>query len=406
MYHYRIEKGKIPIVFYKNDSNFVSMSFVFKAGSSSETLDEYGIAHFLEHMHFQGTKTKNKKEISRLLATYGQFNAETWYFYTSYYFDCVKSNFDVCFDLLTDCVFNSTFPQEEIDKEKEVVLEEYYMYNNSQTSCFSEFVFKNAFKEEMHDIISDPENISKFSLDKILEFRNRNYTLNNICLVISGNLDFDELVKKVDLIEHNLTEVDTQTVCINQHDNCKFSTTTKKFNQSSYAILLDWIHPSDDSKKIGSIFKACLQQILYDNIRDDLGLCYRVSLESLKDSKNSYMFLSTLTSSKKIQILEQSLNDLFNQIKITGFDDFVLELAKNQYLYNVALLKDRSEITSDYMTNKFVYNQDFESMKKNSNFDTEISVTNNDLICFANKYLNNFKVFEMISEIEGEDDNE
>jgi len=74
MYNYRIEKGKIPIIFYKNNSNFVSASFVFKAGSSLENPEDYGIAHFLEHMHFQGTKNRTKKEISRLVSTYGSFN--------------------------------------------------------------------------------------------------------------------------------------------------------------------------------------------------------------------------------------------------------------------------------------------------------------------------------------------
>ena len=401
MYNYRIEKGKIPIIFYKNNSNFVSASFVFKAGSSLENPEDYGIAHFLEHMHFQGTKNRTKKEISRLVSTYGSFNAETWYFYTSYYFDCIKTNFDICFDLLTDCVFNSTFPQEEIDKEKQVVLEEYYMYNNSQNDVFNEFIFDSAFSSELHNIIGSPETISKFDLNKILNFK-KNYTLENICLVISGDLDFNELIKKVDSIEHNLSSEHVPLVSYSYKNDPKFSINTKKFNQSSYAMCFDWIHPTQDVKKVGSIFKGCLQQLLYDNIRDDLGVCYRVSLETLKDFDKSNMFLSTLTSSSKISKLEQALNDLFNKIKSEGFDEFLIELAKNQYMYNVALIKDRSEISSEYTSNKFVYSKNFDDLKNTVDFDLEIDVSNDDLKEFAKKYLTNFKIFEMISE-EGEE---
>jgi len=82
MLNYRLEAGKIPVIFCKNNTNFTDMTVVFRTGSANEDKDSYGIAHFLEHMVFKGTEKYNKKELLNLMTKYGEFNAETQYFFT------------------------------------------------------------------------------------------------------------------------------------------------------------------------------------------------------------------------------------------------------------------------------------------------------------------------------------
>ena len=112
--------------------NSVSLGIWVKAGSRNENINNNGVSHFIEHMLFKGTKTRNAKEIASAIDKIGgQLNAFTAKECTCFYAKVLDTHFDIALDILSDMFFNSAFSEKEIEKEKGVVLEEISMYEDS-----------------------------------------------------------------------------------------------------------------------------------------------------------------------------------------------------------------------------------------------------------------------------------
>lgn len=395
MFNYRFEDGKIPIIFIKNNTNFVDMQVLFKSGSANEDEDSYGIAHFLEHMHYQGTSKRSKKQLAVDMNTYGSFNAETWFFHTSYYFNCIKDNFLKCFDLQMDAVFHSIFPEEEFEKEKQVVTEELDMYLNDQDSVFMNLILDSTFSEEMHEIIGTHESVKEFNFKKLNDYRNNFYNNKNSYIIVSGDLDFEELVKLIDDHVPNLPNAkfsNKSFIKTSTMNNVNFI--SDDFDQSAICIMTPWILARNDKNKNSYFFSKCLNQSFYDTLRDDMGLCYGVSNDSIGDKNSNNAFFTMLTNSSKLDQAHDGFHSIFERIKREGFKDEVLNMAKNQYLTARASLLDNSSSMCSTMANRViasVTNEDITSMN------LDIYTPDNDkLIEFANQYLNDFYEYRMV----------
>src|SRR5690625_1648088 len=126
----------------------VAVGIWVKSGSRDEPDEKAGITHFLEHMLFKGTESRSAYDIALGMESVGGYmNAFTSNEYTCYYTRSLDSQLERALDLLTDMLKNSTFPEEEMEKEKRVVLEEMKMYRDSPEDTlfesFSGSVFSN-----------------------------------------------------------------------------------------------------------------------------------------------------------------------------------------------------------------------------------------------------------------------
>src|SRR6056297_116486 len=126
----------------------VSVGIWVKTGSRNETAKQAGITHFLEHMLFKGTESRSSYDIAMSMESVGGYlNAFTSSEYTCYYSRCLNTQLDKALDVLSDMVLNPSFPEDEVEKEKKVVIEEMKMYRDSPDDylfeSFSDNVFKN-----------------------------------------------------------------------------------------------------------------------------------------------------------------------------------------------------------------------------------------------------------------------
>lgn len=125
----------------------VSLGIWVAAGSRDENTRNNGAAHFIEHMMFKGTEKRSAKEIAETLdAVGGQLNAFTSKEYTCYYAKVLDEYFDISLDLLADMFFNSSFKEEEIEKEKNVIIEEIKMYEDTPDELVHDFFAKTIWK--------------------------------------------------------------------------------------------------------------------------------------------------------------------------------------------------------------------------------------------------------------------
>ena len=172
--------------------------FAVDAGTRDELENEQGMAHFVEHLIFKGTKKRKAWHIlNRMENVGGDLNAYTNKEETVIYSAFLTEHFGRAFELLTDIVFHSTFPQREIEKETEVIIDEIQSYEDNP----SELIFADfedlIFREHPlgRNILGNPEQLKKFRSEDAAAFTSRFYHPGNMVFFVLGNMDFRQVVR-------------------------------------------------------------------------------------------------------------------------------------------------------------------------------------------------------------------
>lgn len=188
----------IRMVHYPITGMVAHCGIIINAGSRDELEGEQGIAHFIEHMLFKGSKKRKSYHIlSRLEDVGGELNAYTTKEETAVHASFLKEDYERTVELLADITFNSVFPEKEIRKEKDVIIEEINSYLDSP----SELIF-DEFEEQIfsgyqigRSILGKPETVKKFSRNTIERFIDRNYKLSQMVFCSVGNISEEKITK-------------------------------------------------------------------------------------------------------------------------------------------------------------------------------------------------------------------
>jgi predicted Zn-dependent peptidase len=182
--------------------------YAVDAGTRDEGENEQGMAHFVEHLSFKGTeKRKAWHIINRMENVGGDLNAYTNKEETVIYSAFLTEHLPRAVELLTDIVFHSTFPQREIDKEVEVIIDEIKLYDDTPSELifddFEDLIFKN--HPLGRNILGKPEQLRSFTTSDVLKFTSRYYHPTNMVFFVLGNLDFKKVVKVVERFMGNVS---------------------------------------------------------------------------------------------------------------------------------------------------------------------------------------------------------
>lgn len=186
---YHILPNGLRIVYRYCDSPVEYCGMAVRAGSRNESKEEYGLAHFVEHTIFKGTgKRKSWHIINRMESVGGELNAYTSEEATMIYSAFPKGNTRRCIELIADLIANSRFPLNEIDKEREVVLDEVDSYLDTPSEAiFDEFNDRMFAGSSIgHNILGTEETIKSFTPETCRDFLNRFYTPGNMALFYMG----------------------------------------------------------------------------------------------------------------------------------------------------------------------------------------------------------------------------
>ena len=179
-------------------SQVVWCGYDIAAGSRDEQPGEEGLAHFCEHMTFKGTEHRSALQVINALESVGgELNAFTNKENTVFYAAVTKEHFAKAVELLTDIVFHSQYPQQEIDKEVEVICDEIESYNDSPAEQIYD-EFENLLFEGHplgHNILGKAELLRTFTTVDALRFTRRHYRPDNAVFFVYGDVDFKRLVK-------------------------------------------------------------------------------------------------------------------------------------------------------------------------------------------------------------------
>ncbi|GBF34199.1 peptidase [Desulfocucumis palustris] len=178
----------------------VAVGVWVNVGSRDEDISVSGISHFIEHLMFKGTEKRTAKQIAEALdAVGGQLNAFTTKEYTCYYAKVLDEHFDLALDVLTDMIFGSRFASPDIDREKNVIIEEIKMYEDAPDELVHDVFTSTLWQGHAlgRPIIGQAEVIGGMTRDDIIAYYSKHYIPANMVISVAGNIDHDAVGEKI-----------------------------------------------------------------------------------------------------------------------------------------------------------------------------------------------------------------
>ena len=262
----------------------VTVMVMLAAGSRYETADTNGIAHFAEHMFFKGTETRpSARQIAgEIDAIGGEFNAFTGKEYTGYYVKCAAEHRDVALDVLVDMLRRSRFAEEEIEREKGVIVEEMNMYFDTPRD-FVGGVYEQLLYGDQPlgwDIIGRKETVRGATRDTFLGYLDQWYRPSRMVLGVAGRTGDDVLERAQELLG-DLEPAETGEPAPTQsHANGRVSVFTKQSDQA-HVVLGVHSHPLEHPDRyalqlLATVLGGGMSSRLFTEVRERRGLAYYV----------------------------------------------------------------------------------------------------------------------------------
>lgn len=242
----------LRVIYEPQDSGVTYCGYVMQAGTRNELPQESGMAHFIEHMSFKGTQRRNSWHINNAIECVGgDLNAYTGKEETVFYAALPSGELPRAIDVLSDMVFNSTYPQREIDKEVEVIIDEIQSFKDSPADLiFDDFegILFNGHPLG-RDILGKADVLRKYTTADAASFTSRMYSTRNATFYIYGKCNFDKMLK---LLEKSTSDARSHSVGTSRATlpAYKGSTVTRsKHSHQAHVIIGTRGYGGNDSKR-------------------------------------------------------------------------------------------------------------------------------------------------------------
>jgi len=263
----------------------VSFGIWVQSGSRNESVSTNGISHFIEHLLFKGTEKRTAKEIADTMdAVGGQLNAFTSKEITCYMARTLDTHIDVALDVLSDMLFNSTFEEAGIERERGVILEEINMYEDTPESVAMSLLELNSFKNHPlgMTILGPPETIKSLNRQDFIDFLGNNYKPHNTVIAVAGNFDEAELLAKITAAFDRFKDNAAITKPAPAVYQPSFSVKDKDIEQVHLCMAFPGLASSrftSDSYTlacVNTVFGSGMGSRLFQTIREEHGLVYSI----------------------------------------------------------------------------------------------------------------------------------
>lgn len=272
----RVVLEKIPTV------RSVTIGVWIGTGSRDEIASNNGISHFIEHMLFKGTKTRNAREIAEAFDRIGgQVNAFTSKEYTCFYAKVLDDYADYAVDILADMLFNSKFDEIELNKEKQVVFEEIKMYEDTPDDRVHDLLSQVTYKEHPlgYSILGTEESLNRFDQKFLIDHLNSHYYPENVVISIAGNVD-EAFIQHIETIFGEYKQEHVATTTIKPSFYPGKIAKKKETEQAHLCIGFDGFSTGDDAIYplivLNNIIGGSMSSRLFQEVREERGLAYSI----------------------------------------------------------------------------------------------------------------------------------
>jgi len=312
----------------------------FRAGSSLESKEDQGIAHFLEHMFFKGTKKRPGSKIAKEIESFGgDVNAFTSFDYTCYYINSPKDCLNKSIDILMDMVSHPLFDAKELVPERDVVLEEYKRSIDNPSHFHFHHIQKNSLSPGYsHPILGFPKTIQNFTRKQIVQFRKKFYNTSNAALVIAADLNNTKQVENI-IAKYKLPsgpKSEFKSFKVKSSPKKSVHINKKDVKQLSLSLLFN--APAFESPKAAAEDLAvnCLghgeSSYLHQTLVKESGLASHTSGSTMFMAKGGAHFIKLVFPENKIKEVLTLFTETVQKVLNNGFDEKDLIKIKNQYV--------------------------------------------------------------------------
>ncbi|MEM8600421.1 MAG: pitrilysin family protein [Bacteroidota bacterium] len=262
----------------------ISVGVWIGAGSRDESPEEAGLAHFIEHMVFKGTTRRRGHHIAqRMEAVGGYLNAFTSKEYTCYYARALDEHLERALDVVLDLALDPTFPEKEIEKEQDVVLEEIKMYADAPEDLIFDQYEATIYPDHPlgWPVLGTPETVRSFTRADLRQFVETRYTPNRLVVSVAGNVEHDAVVALVRKLTAGFDRppVPVERAPVNGYAP-KHVVSSKPIQQAHLVVGTRAWGLEDERRTTVSILNTILgggmSSRLSQNIREKYGYCYSV----------------------------------------------------------------------------------------------------------------------------------
>jgi len=379
----KLSNGLQVVTSPSESTNTVTLLILVGAGSRYETDAERGLAHFQEHMFFKGgERFTTAKEVAQAIdGVGGDFNAFTGKEYVGYYVKVASEKKEFAFDVLSDMLLNAQFPQEEIEKERGVILEEMNMYEDMPIYKigwdFEELMFGD--HPMAKDQIGTVELIKSVNQEDFQNYKKKLYTPDNIVITATGNITESEnlaFTKKY----FNFGDTAEKQTCFatpfsweefnNSNANKRVFIRNKKTEQAQVVIGYPSLNRANEKnsavKLLSIILGGNMSSRMFSSVREEKGLCY--SIGSSVDSYTDCALFSTragVTIERTKEAIKAIKEEYFKITTKAGEPtEEELERAKNYYKGKLTLSMEDSESVANFLGTQFVLKDDVKSLNE------------------------------------------
>ncbi len=398
-----LDSGLVIISEYLPTFPSFDLSYTLRGGSRQETPETNGIYHIIEHMIFKGTQKYNLRDIADISDRLGgKLNAYTGKETTQFYIKAVDEYLDESFDLLTQMVMNSIFPQDEFIKEKNVALQEILEANdNPDTNAFETF-YERVFEGNglAYPVGGKVESVSNFTRESVYDFYKKTYTPDNLILASVGKVPHKELVSLAESIfkdypSRKPSDFKFQIPSIKHETFFKTNDSLAQVYVITGFDGLSIVSPDRHQYMIlNDVLGAGMSSRLFQRIREERGLSYTVS--SFTDAYMDcgiHMTYSIVEPDRVGEYL-QVVTDEITTFKREGITQEELKRARDSIKSSIILgFESRSSKMRFNVNNELFLKQDLtpESIIESIN-----KTTIDDIYHLSNRYLDlkNMSVFK------------
>ena len=330
----------LRLILEKNDRPITAVNIMFFVGSQNEEKDEEGYAHFIEHMTFKSSENYSTDESMDKFAMLGaDYNAYTSKTVTRFVFKCINENFEELFKVYSDLILRSKFNQDELDKERQVIVEEMKRSQDDPIEIMYEDAVNNFYygNKYAHDALGTEENILSATKEKLLNFKNKFYRANNCVISVIGNISLeklDEIVSRyfADYFNEKSEpyKVDFSQIEPNIKENYKIITRDDK--QANVCIMLKAPNYASEQKYIADIYASILGNTqnskLFKRIREELGLVYNIYASCEVGARIGEIVIAFGTRPSNVKKALAEIRKIINELAEEGITENELEYAK------------------------------------------------------------------------------
>ena len=342
----KVLKNGMVILFEKRNLPVVSVAFAVRNGGVNENEEEKGISHFIEHMLYKGTPTRDSKKIAEEIEKNGGIlNGFTSEMMTAFYCKMPSKHLNVALEVLGDLMKNPLFDKKELKKERKVIFEEIKMFHDNPKKHVFEEIHECLYEKPFgSSLIGTYETMNSINREKITEKFKEVYQPNNMILCVVGDSNFEDIIK---FAENNFKDKKGNVSKLKIVLKNKSKVEKRKGINQANLIFAYHVPLADDQKNfaaqvLSTLMVGGMSSRLFTEIREKRNLAYSVNGGSDINNDFAYSFIYVGTTKEKVEIVKKIILKEFESVS-KSFGEKELNQVKEQLIGNYQIEMEDSE---------------------------------------------------------------